>query len=171
MEKEISKQLIEFIHKSTSAYHTVDTSVKVLEEQGFQELKMNQTWGLDYGSKYYVVHHGSTLIAFTIGEKYTYRDSCRIAAAHSDFPCLRIKTKPDLKTEVYAQINMEVYGGAILNTWLDRPLCVSGRVALRSKDIFIPEIRLIDIKRPVLIIPNLAIHLNRDVNKIGRAHV
>ncbi len=89
----------------------------------------------------------------------------RIGAAHTDFPCLRIKPNPDVKTGGYSQINVEVYGGAILNTWLDRPLSISGRVAIASEDVLHPLIRNISVERTLGVIPNLAIHMNRDVNK------
>ena len=84
--------------------------------------------------------------------------------AHTDWPCLKIKSLPEKKGK-YRTLNVEVYGGPILNTWLDRPLSAAGRVSIKSKDIFRPEIRLVDFKKPIFIIPNLAIHMNRDVNQ------
>ncbi len=89
----------------------------------------------------------------------------RIAAAHTDFPCLRIKPSCDVVTNRYAQVNIEVYGGAILNTWLDRPLGVAGRVAVRGNDPFVPEMKYFASEKNLLTIPNLAIHMNREVNK------
>lgn len=91
--------------------------------------------------------------------------AARIAAAHTDFPCLRIKPAADIVTGGYAQVNVEVYGGAILNTWLDRPLGVAGRVAVRGQEVFKPEIKLFVSEKNLLTIPNLAIHMNREVNK------
>lgn len=159
------EELLELVEQSTSAFHTVKASTEQLEDVGFEPLDITTEWGLNRGGKYYLNHHDSTLVAFTVGEQFNYNEGCRITAAHSDFPCLKIKTNPDVLKEKYAQINVEVYGGAILNTWLDRPLSVSGRVVLRSDDIFHPIVRLIDVKKPIFIIPNLAIHLNREVNK------
>ncbi len=105
------------------------------------------------------------MIAFSIGEDAASADDFRIAAAHTDFPGFRIKQKAELRRNGYAQLNVEVYGGAILNTWMDRPLGVAGRVVLKSDDVFRPQTRLIDLKRPLMVIPNLAIHLNRQVNQ------
>ena len=88
----------------------------------------------------------------------------RIAAAHTDFPCLRIKPSCDIQTNGYAQVNVEVYGGAILNTWLDRPLGVAGRVAVRSGDVFTPKVVTFQSEKNLMTIPNLAIHMNREIN-------
>ena len=112
-----------------------------------------------------MVHNDSSLIAFTVGKRLQFGDSFRIAAAHTDFPGLRVKPCPEIVKDGYRQLNVEVYGGAILNTWLDRPLSAAGRVVLRKDDIFHPEVRLVDFRKPFLTIPNLAIHINRDVNK------
>lgn len=159
------KKLLDLIEQGTSPFHTVLASAKVLEEEGFEKLELGQKWGLDNGGRYYTIYNDSSLIAFTIGKKFNFGDDFRVAAAHTDFPCLRIKANPYMSVEKYAQINVEIYGGAILNTWLDRPLSIAGRVALKSKTIFEPEMRYIDIRKPVLIIPNLAIHMNKEINK------
>ena len=105
------------------------------------------------------------MFAFTIGKKIAGSKKLRIAAAHTDFPGFAIKNNPDMEKEGYRQINTEVYGGPILNTWLDRPLSAAGRVALASDQVWEPEIRLVDLKEPFCVIPNLAIHMNREVNK------
>ncbi len=161
-----AKQLLKLISRATSPFHAVAASVEQLTQAGFEECRLGDEWELKRGGKYYVVHHGSTLIAFHIGkEKHAELGQIRIAAAHTDFPCLRVKPYPDMKEEQYARVNTEIYGGAILNTWLDRPLSVAGRVAIKSEDPFHPELRLLDASRPVLVIPNLAIHLNKEINK------
>lgn len=163
-EIEIQK-LMRLLSAGTSAVLTVGEAARQLAEAGFEELHFSDGWGLTQGGKYYMKHHDTTLFAFTVGEGLTQRDGFRMAAAHTDYPCLRIKPAPELASAGYGQLNVEVYGGPILNTWLDRPLGVSGRVAVRSKDVFHPEVRLVDIRRPVAVIPNLAVHLNREVNK------
>ncbi len=161
-----AKQLLKLISRATSPFHAVNASVEQLTQAGFEARKLGEEWELKRGGKYYVEHHGSTLVAFHIGkEKNAELGQIRIAAAHTDFPCLRVKPYPDMKEEKYARVNTEIYGGAILNTWLDRPLSVAGRVAIKSDDPFHPEMKLIDAGRPVLIIPNLAIHLNKEINK------
>ena len=162
---EHAEKLLQMVEEGTSPFHVVASVERQLAEAGFQKLSMNCDWRLNNGGKYYLVHHGSSLVAFAVGEQFRYGDAFRIAAAHTDFPGLRIKPRPELTKEGYRQMNVEVYGGAILNTWLDRPLSVSGRVVLRSEDVFHPEIRYVDFQKPFLTIPNLAIHMNREINK------
>ena len=160
-----AEKLLSLVEEGTSPFHVAANVERQLAEAGFQKLSMNRDWNLENGGKYYLVHNGSTLTAFTIGRYFAYGDDFRIAAAHTDFPGLRIKPSPEMNKDGYRQINVEVYGGAILNTWLDRPLSAAGRVTLRSEDIFHPEIRYVDFRKPFLTIPNLAIHINKDVNK------
>lgn len=165
MDQKYFEQFFQYLKRGTSPFHVVIESVEMLEQAGFQPLELKQAWSVEPGGKYYMVHHGSALIAFTVGKKVYYRQPLRIAASHGDFPGLRIKTHPEMTEEGYQKLNVEMYGGAIRNTWLDRPLSVSGRVALRSKDVLKPEIRYVDYQRPVLTIPNLAVHINREINK------
>lgn len=162
---EHAEKLLQLVEEGTSPFHVTAGVERQLLEAGFRKLEFGRDWSLQNGGKYYFIHNGSSLAAFTLGKNFVYGDSFRIAAAHTDFPGLRIKTRPEIKKEGYRQLNAEVYGGAILNTWLDRPLSAAGRVALRSEDMFHPEIRYVDFKKPFLTIPNLAIHINREVNK------
>ena len=163
--EQAEQRFFRLLEKGTSAVMAVREAVSRLEEAGFEELSFDRLWGLTENGKYYVKHHDTTLFAFTIGKKTELRDSVRIGAAHTDFPCLRINPNPDLTVEGYRQLNVEVYGGAILNTWLDRPLGISGRAAVKSQDVMHPKMRYISVDRPLLVIPNLAIHMNREVNK------
>lgn len=166
MKKEIcNKELMELVEHAVSPFHAVDFVVENLKAEGFEELRIRDMWNLRKGGKYYVVHHGTTMIAFTIGSEFQAEDGFRIAASHTDFPCFRIKIHPEMTEERYEKLNVESYGGLMLNTWMDRPLSVAGRVAVKGKDVFHPEMRLVDLKKPVATIPNLAIHMNRDVNK------
>ena len=165
MDMNEKEQLLQFINKAVSPYHAVKESVRMLEEAGFTKLTLAEDWYVVPGGKYYVVFHDTSLVAFRYGSKFEFRESFRIAGAHTDFPCLKIKPNPDMAEEGYAKVNVEIYGGVTLNTWLDRPLSVAGKVALKSDDIFKPVITYIDIKKPIFIIPNIAIHLNRDLNK------
>lgn len=160
-----AEQLFHLIEKGVSPYQVVEEAEKRLKEAGFEKLEFHTAWGLTGGKSYYMIHHGTTLIAFTIPKTLYYRESFRMAAAHTDFPCLRIKPSCDVVTNRYAQVNIEVYGGAILNTWLDRPLGVAGRVAVRGNDPFVPEMKYFASEKNLLTIPNLAIHMNREVNK------
>ncbi|MCI8334162.1 MAG: M18 family aminopeptidase [Lachnospiraceae bacterium] len=163
--REHAEKLLRLVKEGTSPFHVTASVERQLSEAGFEKLSMGKDWGLDNGGKYYVVYNGSSLAAFTIGKRFAFGDAFRVAAAHTDFPGLRVKPSPEIAKDGYRQLNVEVYGGAILNTWLDRPLSAAGRVALRSADVFCPEIRYVDMEKPFLIIPNLAIHLNRDMNK------
>lgn len=157
--------LFDLLEKGVSPAHAVTACEERLTEAGFAKLDYGTAWNLELGKKYYVNHYDTTLFAFTLPKDWGKTEpAIRIAAAHTDFPCLRIKPACDMKNNDYAQINIEVYGGAILNTWLDRPLGVAGRVAVRSNDVFHPEVRKF-VSEKNITIPNLAIHMNREVNK------
>lgn len=162
--------LIDVLNAGVSPFHCVAHSLEVLKAEGFEEIRYNEPWSLVPGGKYVMNHHGTTLYAFTVGEKFRAKDMLRMAAAHTDYPCMRIKPHADFVTNRYAQINVEVYGGPILNTWFDRPLGVAGRVVVRSEDVFAPRTILYRSDKPILTIPNLAIHMNRDVNKGVEIH-
>lgn len=153
------------IKKATSQFHTVEAVKEQLSGQGYEELSLRDEWNLQKGGKYMVVHHGSSMFAFTIGTEFDVQDTFRIAAAHGDFPGFRIKPNPEVTTEKYVQLNVESYGGVNLASWLDRGLSAAGRVVLKSEDVFRPEVRLIDFKKTMFTIPNIAIHLEREMNK------
>ena len=160
--------LFDLLKEGVSPAHVVKSCEKRLEDAGFEKIAYEKEWNLKAGGRYYVDHHDTTLFAFTIPEdemKKEEKPAVRIAAAHTDFPCPRIKPSCDVVTNRYAQVNIEVYGGAILNTWLDRPLGVAGRVAVRGNDPFVPEMKYFASEKNLLTIPNLAIHMNREVNK------
>lgn len=156
--------LFDCLKNSQSAFACVCHNMKRLQDEGFEVLDYKDNWELKKGGRYVVNHYGTTLYAFTIGKNYKTGDMLRMAGAHTDYPCLRIKPSADFRTEGYAQVNLEVYGGPILNTWYDRPLGVAGRVIVRSENPFEPTQLLYASKKPVMIIPNLAIHMNREVN-------
>ncbi len=158
------KKLFEILENATSQYHTVAAVEKQLLEQGFESLKLKDNWGLKRGGKYFLNQYGSSIFAFTIGEDFKAEDGYRLGASHGDFPAFRIKPNAGMENGGYLQLNTEPYGGLILSSWMDRPLSVAGRVVLKSDDVFHPDVRMIDMKRPVLIIPNLAIHFDREIN-------
>lgn len=158
MEKKCAEDLIAYLDKTTSPYHAASqNSHMVLQScRSFEDGKIHT------GRCYHIplFHTGAVIIS--IGKNP--RGPLRIACAHTDFPCLRIKPNPILNEHGYGKLNIEVYGGMIRNTWMDRPLSLAGAVALRSKDVFSPSLRLIDFRRPLMVVPNLAIHMNRKVN-------
>lgn len=165
-EIENAKKLIDFIYDSPTAFHAVESVKKILENNSFKELKENERWSLVPGGKYYTIKNESAITAFTVGQGDIKEEGFKIIGSHTDSPSFRIKPNPEMVSEGnYVKLNTEVYGGPILNTWLDRPLSVAGRVVLRTENAFKPEIKLININKPILIIPNLAIHMNRNVNQ------
>ncbi len=154
--------LLDFIECSPSPFHTVKAAKELLEAEDFQELSLEGEWKLRAGGRYFVEAYGSTLLAFRVGKKE--QRGLRMAAAHTDFPCFRVKPAPALCREGYGSLNVECYGGLILSTWQDRPLSLAGKVVLRGADAFSPKTVLVDFGRPLMTIPSLAIHMNRDAN-------
>jgi aspartyl aminopeptidase len=161
----IVEELLQYIKVATSPYQVVEEGIEKLKAAGFEELHFKDRWNLKKGGNYYIKPYGTSLFAFVVGEDWEDGQNLRIAAAHTDHPGFRIKPKAEMVSGNYLKLDTEVYGGPILSTWMDRPLSIAGRVALRSEDPFHPVMKLIDIKKPVLTIPNLAIHINREVNK------
>lgn len=161
----ISQDLLTFVAQGTSPFHAARASELALQTAGFAPLSWGKPWILQPGWRYYTKVFGSSLFAFRVGEKSPR--GLRIAAAHTDFPGFRVKPSASERKDGYGCINVEPYGGLILSSWLDRPLSLAGEVVLRGKDPFHPEAYLIDLARPLLTIPRLAIHLNRAVNDSG----
>ena len=157
--------LLQYVSKAVTPHQAVSAGADYLKEKGFEELTLGKAFDIKKGGKYYLPSYSTSLIAFTIGAEATEHQVFHVAAAHTDHPCLHIKPKAELAPGKYLKIDTEIYGGPILNTWLDRPLSVAGRVALKGADVYHPEIKLVDFKRPIATIPNLAIHFNRKVNE------
>lgn len=155
---------LDFIKKATSPYQVVATMIDKFEKKGFVSLEFGEPWKLEPGCKYYTKPYDTTLFAFCIPEQISSNTKFRMCASHTDHPGFRLKPNPDIKEKGYWKLNVETYGGVILNTWFDRPLSLAGKVTLKSENIFQPECRLVDWKEPILTIPNLAIHMNRNVN-------
>lgn len=162
----LAEELIDFIYDSPTAFHAVETVEKVLLNCGFEELEEGNKWSLTKGGKYYTKKNNSAIVAFVMGNDSVVENGFKIIGSHTDSPTFRIKPEPHMVCEGgYLKLNTEVYGGPILNTWLDRPLAIAGRVALKTENPMKPEERLVNINKPLLVIPNLAIHMNREVNK------
>ena len=157
--------LFEYLNGAVTPYHAVELGAAMLGEVGFREQKLEEPFLPEKGKRYFIPVYGTGLIAYSVGEEFSPEDGICIAAAHTDAPCLRVKPKAELLSGEYKRLDIEVYGGAILNTWFDRPLSLAGRVVLRGEDAFSPRLRSVDFKRPLLTVPNLAIHMNREVNK------
>lgn len=163
--KDFAKDLLDYIYDSPTSFHAVETSIELLEKNGFKEVKLNEKWNLKVEGKYYVTKNSSALIAFTINSNNIEKEGFRMIASHSDSPSFRIKPNAQMSVEnTYLKLNTECYGGPILNTWLDRPLSIAGRVVIKSENILNPEEKLVNLRKPICIIPNVAIHLNRSIN-------
>ena len=162
MSSDYINDLLTFIQHSSSPHYTVRSARDLLDEGGFTALPPAETWHLEAGRAYYVPLYDSGLVAFRTGRDL--RAHLRLCAAHTDFPCLRLKYRPEIRQNGYLKLNAEVYGGLLRESWLDRPLSLAGTVAIQSDDAFHPDMRLIDIGRPLLTIPRLAIHMNRKAN-------
>lgn len=155
-----NKDLLKFIRNSATAFQAVETVKEMLNDKGFTELREGDSWKIEKKGKYYTTRNDSSLIAFEIpsGEA----DAFMMAAAHGDNPNFKIKENAELKGETYIRLSTEGYGGGIYSTWLDRPLSVAGRLIVKDGKGF--RTQLIDMKDPVVMIPNLCVHLNRDIN-------
>ncbi len=168
MEKELklATELIDFIYEGASPFHVVEESARILEKAGFRRLDLTDKWDLKKGQKYFTTRNGSSLFAFITGSTSPAETGIRMICAHSDSPSFKIKPTPEMvEDDYYLKFNTEVYGGPILMSWLDRPLSIAGRITIESKNPLKPETRLVNFNRPMMIIPNLAIHLNRSVNE------
>ncbi len=154
------QKLFDFIDASPTAFHAVENVRKELEKKAFSEFSEGDTWRLSKARKGYVVRNSSSLIAFAIPEKKI--KGFRIYSAHTDSPVFRVKENPELTFGEYIRINVEKYGGMIVSSWFDRPLSLAGRV-LFEKGGKIEE-KLVNIDRNLFVIPNVAIHMNSDIN-------
>ena len=160
--KKIAKGLLDFIETSPTCYHAVNNVKLKLENAGFEALNEKSDYALEFGKKYYVVRNDSSIIAFVLPERKPA--GFRIMASHSDSPCFKLKENPEVILEnTYVKFNVEKYGGMILSTWLDRPLSVAGRVVIKEEKGFVTK--LVDFEENLCIIPNVAIHFNREMNK------
>ena len=154
-----TQQLLNFIEKCPSPYHRAETLSKILDENGFTRIYEQDNRALLPGGKYYVLRNYSSVIAFKIPKDVK---AFNIIAAHLDSPTFKIKENPQLKQGPYISLNTERYGGMIYSTWLDRPLSVAGRIMVKEGNSV--KQKLVNIDRDLLIIPNLAIHMDRTAN-------
>lgn len=161
-----SKDLLDFLNASPVNFFAVKETARRLEAEGYKRFNAeDKLISVKAGDKFYVTKNDSSIFAFHIGKKTLGEGGFHIICAHSDSPTFRIKPNAEITCEGgITKLNTEVYGGAILSTWFDRPLSIAGRVIVKGKDAMHPETKLLCVERPILIIPNLAIHFNRQVN-------
>lgn len=157
--------LLAFLRASPTPFHAVDEGRRRLEAAGFRRLDETDRWDRLAAGAYYVTSSGTNLFAFVLPAP-DQRTRFRIAGAHTDSPNLRLKPNSEYTTEGYAQLGVEVYGGVLLNSWLDRDLGIAGRVLVKGDGGAIQS-HLVCIDRPLLRVPQLAIHLEREVNDKG----
>ena len=155
------QELFDFIQQSPSCFHVIENVKKQLTEQGFEELCENKNWQIKKGGKYFVTRNLSSVIAFKVPTKNF--KSFHIVASHSDSPTFKIKDHPEQVVKgKYVQLNTERYGGMIYSTWFDRPLSIAGRALVKTETGV--ATKLLNIDRDLLVIPNLAVHMDRTVN-------
>lgn len=159
-----TNRMLDFIRQSPSSFHVVRNAMQRLRACGFEELCLKKRWELEPGGKYFTHRNGSSLIAFTLGDNLA-DTGFRIIASHSDTPTFRIKPLPESVTDnSLVKFNIEPYGGALLYSWLDRPLSAAGRVVVSTGDALHPQSVLVDLRKPLGVIPSVAIHLDRQAN-------
>jgi len=158
---DISRDLIHFIAKSPSPFHAVRGIKAALLYAGFTEIREEDTWQIEKGGKYVVTRNGSALMAFTVPQEGA--EAFHITASHCDSPTFKIKEDPEIADGSYVKLNVEGYGGMIMSTWLDRPLSVAGRL-LVTENGHLAE-KLVAIDGTMLVIPSVAIHMDRSVNQ------
>lgn len=156
--------LLDFLQASPTPFHAAANIAAELTRAGFQPLAEGEPWKLEPGGKYWVMRNGSSVIGFVYGKESLPASGIRMVGAHTDSPCLKVKPTPELSRQGYAQLGVEVYGGALLAPWFDRDLSMAGRVSYRDTHGRIRS-ALVDFKAPVAVIPSLAIHLDREVNR------
>ena len=153
---------LDFLAKSPTPFHAVESLSHILRAKGFRELRETDRWDLRAGERYFICRNGSSLIAFCAGRSPVEETGLRLVGAHTDSPCLKLKPRAELRRQGYLQVGLEVYGGALLNPWFDRDLSIAGRVSFATKSGLAHA--LIDFGDPVAVIPSLAIHLDREAN-------
>ena len=155
------EELFQFIENSPSCFHAIETIRKKLNAEGFIELVEGRSWQIEKGKKYYVTRNLSSIIAFKIPENDL--KNFHIVASHSDSPTFKIKENAEIEVNnKYVKLNTEKYGGMICSTWFDRPLSIAGRILVKEGNVV--KTHLVNIDKDLVIIPNLAIHMNRSVN-------
>ena len=158
----LARDLLAFIDASPTPYHAAGSARERLEAAGFRALDERDAWRIEPGSRGYVSRGGATLAAFTAGTLPPAEAGFVVIGAHTDSPNLRLKPLPELSASGYRQLAVEVYGGVLLHTWFDRDLSIAGRLSLRGS-----RARLVDLEQPMCRVPNLAIHLQREIANQG----
>ena len=162
-----AKRLVSFVNASPSPYHVVNQCKQTLKSAGFVEICEKEKWAVNPNGKYFVTRNQSTIVAFTVGGKFKPGNGFSIVGSHTDSPCPRLKPITRKMKEGYLCVGVEFYGGGIWSTWFDRDLAVAGRVVVREGDGDTAKLRsrLVHISKPIMRIPHMAIHLQREMNE------
>ncbi|WP_342380782.1 M18 family aminopeptidase [Myxococcus stipitatus] len=167
----LANDLLAYIDASPTPYHAVRETARRLEQAGYRALDERESWSLEPGARVYVTRGDTSIAAFQLGTSPVDRAGFRLVGAHTDSPNLRLKPHAELARNGYRQLGVEVYGGVLLHTWTDRDLSLAGRVVVmeggKGGKGGVPRSHLVDFRKPLLRVPNLAIHLNRAVNTDG----
>jgi aspartyl aminopeptidase len=163
MRDELNQGLIDFLKAAPTPFHATASLAQRLEAAGYLRLDERLSWEVQAGGRYYVTRNDSSIIAIALGRHSPLEAGLRLVGAHTDSPCLRVKPNPELHKQGFWQLGVEVYGGALLAPWFDRDLSLAGRVTFRRDGKV--ESQLIDFRKAIAVIPNLAIHLNREANQ------
>ncbi len=161
---------IDLLTCGTTPYQAVAWGSNFLEKKGFVELDFKKRFEIEEGGRYFVKPYPSMLFAFVVGKDFKAAcfnglSKARIAMAHTDFPCFKVKSNPEYVTKKYQQVNVEPYGGMLKGTWFDRPLGLAGKVVLESQDAFHPKVEYVDSEEALFVIPSLAPHMDRESNQ------
>lgn len=154
--------LLKFLDASPTPYHAVENVKVALQQSGFTALHESASWNLVKAGRYYIERRNASIIAFKIGQSELCDTGLRIIGAHTDSPTLKVKPNPVTQSYSYCQLGIEVYGGVLMNPWFDRDLSIAGRITFERDEALCHS--LINFKRPIAIIPSLAIHMDRNVN-------
>ncbi|KAF0988351.1 hypothetical protein HZS_6345 [Henneguya salminicola] len=154
---------IQFVKKSPTAYHATENVILSLKNYNFAELKLKEKWEIQRGGMYYIKINHSTVIGLAIGKKFKAGSGFSIIASHTDSPCLKLKPNHTFTKEGYRMINVQTYGGGIWHTWFDRDLTLAGIVSVKKNEGI--SSKLVHIQKPILRIPQIAIHLQRNMNE------
>lgn len=164
MSKLDTGKFLDFLNASPTPFHATREMIGLLDESGYLKLDESESWSLKPGNKYWVSRNDSSLIAFQLPASPVIETGLTLIGAHTDSPCLKLKPLPEKNSEDYFQTGVEVYGGALLNPWFDRDLSLAGRISYADNNDRL-KCGLINLMQPVAVIPSLAIHLDREVNK------
>lgn len=161
----MASDFLDFLNASPTAFHAVDEAKKRLEKEGYEQVSERDDWSLEVGKKYFFTRNYSTIIAFAIGKRFVAGNGFHIVGAHTDSPCLKVKPNSKMTKGGYVEVAVQTYGGGLWHTWFDRDLTIAGRVIVKSEnDGFIKySNKLVRMREPIMRIPTLAIHLDRNV--------